>query len=189
MRRLARIGRPGDLTYADYGLTEQGHAPAGYRTVRRRLRVGNGEAAYRRLADGILDWDLHRGAGLTVPKDTPRATPGVRVVSGMGIGPLRVPAPCRVLWSSEPDSATTPDAGERRAGFGYGTLKGHPVAGEESFTAVLDREGTVWFEVLAYSRPANWLMRAATPVTQRTQELVTRAYFRAARELATSSRT
>ncbi|MDN5755952.1 MAG: DUF1990 domain-containing protein, partial [Micrococcaceae bacterium] len=117
-------------------MTELGHAPAGYRTVRRRSRVGAGEDAFRRLADGILDWQMHRGAGLRVPEDTPRASPGVRVVSGMGIGPIRVPAPCRVLWSLEPEAAD-PDTGPRRAGFGYGTLKGHPVAGEEAFTAVL----------------------------------------------------
>ncbi|MDN6202653.1 MAG: DUF1990 family protein, partial [Micrococcaceae bacterium] len=183
LRRLARIGQPGDLTYTDYGLTELGHAPAGYRTVRRRSRVGAGEDAFRRLADGILDWQMHRGAGLRVPEDTPRASPGVRVVSGMGIGPIRVPAPCRVLWSLEPEAAD-PDTGPRRAGFGYGTLKRHPVAGEEAFTAVLDDEGTVWFEVLAYSKPANWLMRAAAPVTHRTQEWVTRAYFESAERLA-----
>lgn len=188
LRRLARIGRPGDLTYSDYGLTELGHAPAGYRTVRRRLHVGNGEDAFRRLADGILSWEMHRGAGFRVPEDTPRAAPGVRVVSGMGAGPVRLLAPCRVLWSMDPDVTTIPDTGERRAGFGYGTLQGHPVAGEEAFTAVLNADGTVWFEVLAYSRPANWLMRAATPVTERTQELVTRAYFASARELAASDR-
>ncbi|MGP9661460.1 DUF1990 family protein, partial [Arthrobacter sp. AOP36-C1-22] len=48
----------------------------------------------------------------------------------------------------------------------------------------LDDEGTVWFEVLAYSKPANWLMRAAAPVTHRTQEWVTRAYFESAERLA-----
>nr|WP_198962426.1 DUF1990 domain-containing protein [Glutamicibacter sp. BW78] len=177
------MGRPGDLTYTDFGLTELGRAPAGYRTVRRRARVGNGEDAFRRLADGILGWEMHRGAGLRVPEETPRAAPGVRVVSGMGAGPVRLPAPCRVLWSQEPEAAD-PTTGPRRAGFGYGTLQGHPVAGEEAFTAVLDDDGTVWFEVLAYSRPANWLMRAAAPVTQRTQEWVTRAYFRSAERLA-----
>lgn len=183
LRRLARIGQPADLTYAEHGLTKIGHAPAGYRTVRRRVRVGSGEDAFRRVADGILDWDLHRGAGLTVPEDTPRAAPGVRVVSGMGIGPVRIPAPCRVLWSVEPEGE-----GPRRSGFGYGTLQGHPVKGEESFTAVLEADGSVWFEVFAYSRPANLLLRAASPVTERTQEHVTRGYLRTAARLASGGR-
>lgn len=179
LRRLARIGRPADLTYAEHGLTRQGQAPAGYRTVRRRVRVGTGEEAFRRLAEGILAWDLHRGAGLRVPAETPRAAPGVRVVSGMGAGPVRIPAPCRVLWSEEPEGT-----GPRRAGFGYGTLRGHPVAGEESFTATLEDDGSVWFEVFAYSRPANMVMRAAAPVTERTQAFITRGYIAAATRLA-----
>lgn len=183
LRRLARIGQPADLTYTEHGLTRQDHAPAGYRTVRERVRAGTGEDEFRRLADGILNWDLHRGAGLSVPAETPRAAPGVRVVSGMGAGPVRIPAPCRVLWTEEPDGS-----GPRGAGFGYGTLKGHPVAGEESFTAVIEADGSVWFEVFAYSVPANLLMRLASPVTQRTQELVTRGYLRAAVLLATGSK-
>ncbi|WP_372698950.1 DUF1990 family protein [Arthrobacter sp. JSM 101049] len=179
LRRLARIGQPADLTYPDPGLTKLGHAPGGYRTVRRRVRAGTGEGDFRRLADGILAWELHRGAGLDVPSNTPRAAPGIRVVSRMGIGPVRIPAPCRVLWSVEPDGA-----GPRRAGFGYGTLAGHPVAGEESFTAVLEGDGSVWFELLAYSRPANVVMRAAAPVTERTQMFITRGYLRSAAGLA-----
>lgn len=179
LRRLARIGQPADLTYAEYGLTALGHAPAGYRTVRERARVGTGEEAFMRLANGILAWELHRGAGLRVAAGTPRAAPGVRVVSGMGVGPARIPAPCRVLWTREPDGS-----GPRRAGFGYGTLKGHPVSGEESFSAVLEADGSVWFEVLAYSRPANVVMRAAAPVTERTQALITRGYVSASTRLA-----
>lgn len=179
LRRLARIGQPGDLTYADHGLTRVGHAPGGYRTVRRRERVGTGEGAFRRLADGILDWEMHRGAGLAVPADTPRAAPGVRVVPVMGIGPVRISAPCRVLWTEEPGGT-----GPRRAGFGYGTLRGHPVKGEESFTSVLEADGSVWFEVRAYSRPANLLMRAAAPVTEWTQDSITRSYLRSAARLA-----
>jgi uncharacterized protein (UPF0548 family)/uncharacterized protein (DUF2236 family) len=183
LRRLARLGQPADLTYPDHGLTKVGQAPGGYRIVRRRVRVGTGEDAFRRLANGILGWELHRGAGLGVPVDTPRAAPGVRVVAGMGIGPVRVPAPCRVLWTEEPEGG-----GARRAGFGYGTLQGHPVQGEESFAAELDADGSVWLEILVYSRPANPLLRAAAPITERTQELITRAYLHAAARLASGSR-
>ncbi|GAA1355732.1 hypothetical protein GCM10009596_03550 [Arthrobacter rhombi] len=179
LRRLARIGQPADLTYAEHGLTKIGHAPAGYRTVHERVRVGTGEDAFRRLADGILGWDLHRGAGLHVPADTPRAAPGIRVVSGAGVGPVRLPVPCRVLWSEEPEGP-----GPRRSGFGYGTLKGHPEEGEESFVAVLNADGSVWFEVFAYSRHANALIRLGAPAAERMQALITRGYLSAATRLA-----
>jgi uncharacterized protein (UPF0548 family) len=52
---------------------------------------------------------------------------------------------------------------ERQAGFGYGTLPGHPERGEEAFLVERDDGGEVWFTVRAFSRPARWFTRAAGP--------------------------
>lgn len=163
------------LTYPDRGLTRIGCAPEGYRISRRRIDVGFGKEAFGRLAEGILSWQLHRLAGLTVQADAPRALPGIRVVSGFGIGPLRIRAPCQVIWVEE-------DSG--RAGFGYGTLDGHPESGEESFRAVLEADGRVCFELFAYSRHANWFYTLGAPVATYCQQLVTGRYLSAARRLA-----
>lgn len=181
-RRLARLGvlpdaAPPfpDLTYTGWGLTRSGRAPDGYRTAFHRVHVGNGLRDFERLAAGILGWDLHRGAGLTVRADAPVAAVGGRIVSGFGLGKLRIPAPCRVVWAEE--------AGNR-AGFGYGTLRGHPESGEESFLAVLDGDGSVYFELFAFSRHANWFYRLGAPVASACQALVTRRYIGAAKALA-----
>ncbi|WP_336716033.1 DUF1990 family protein [Arthrobacter sp. USHLN218] len=164
-----------ELTYPDQRLTRLGRAPEGYRVVRHRVAVGSGREDFARLADGILAWNLHRVAGLRVDPSTPRAAEGVDVVSRFGFGPLRLAAPCRVVWAAE-----EPD----RAGFGYGTLPGHPASGEESFLAVLGADGQVYLELFAYSRPSNWFYRAGAPVTVAVQEFVTRRYLAAARKLA-----
>jgi uncharacterized protein (UPF0548 family) len=58
-----------------------------------------------------------------------------------------------------------------QAGFGYGTLPGHPVRGEEAF-GVRIVDGRVCFSVTAFSRPASWYTRAAGPVLP----LMQRAY-------------
>lgn len=179
-RRLARLGQPADLTYPEHGLTLTHQAPAGYRVARERIRVGEGPEAFRRLSDAIMEWDLHRGAGLRVRADTERARPGSRVVSGFGAGPLRLPAPCRVVWCVEEPG---------RAGFGYGTLPGHPESGEESFLAVLEPDGGVYFELFAFSRPSSWLYRLGDPVASACQRIVTRGYLRAARAYAGSPAT
>ncbi|BCB90192.1 hypothetical protein Psuf_075050 [Phytohabitans suffuscus] len=71
-----------------------------------------------------------------------------------GLGPFRMHAPCAVVWAEE---------GERRAGFGYGTLAGHPLRGEEAFVVTLDPDGTVWLDVVAFSRPARWWVWLAGP--------------------------
>jgi uncharacterized protein (UPF0548 family) len=81
--------------------------------------------------------------------------------SGWAPGPLRLWAPCRVVWTVDE---------RRRAGWAYGTLPGHPQCGEEAFVVSRDGSGTVWLTVLAFSRPAAWWTRAAgalVPVFQR----------------------
>jgi uncharacterized protein (UPF0548 family) len=63
-----------------------------------------------------------------------------------------------------------------RAGFAYGTLRDHPVAGEERFLVELAPNGDVTFELLAFSRPNSLLFKLATPVTRRTQHAIGAAY-------------
>ncbi len=55
-----------------------------------------------------------------------------------------------------------------RAGFGYGTLPGHPEVGEEAFLVTRAGDG-VWFEVTAFSRPARWYIHAAGPAARAVQ--------------------
>lgn len=172
---IVKPAAEGCLTYPGQGATRSGTAPDGYRVARRRIRVGSGRAAFDALAEGILSFDLHRGARLRVRVDGPRADPGVTVISRFGIGPLRLPVPCRVVWAEH---------AEARAGFGYGTLPGHPESGEESFRAVLADDGAVYFEVFAFSRHANWFYTLGAPVASACQRLVTRRYLAAARRLA-----
>ncbi|WP_026551630.1 DUF1990 domain-containing protein [Arthrobacter sp. H20] len=172
-----------NFTYEPVGLSQRGESLPGYRTVSRRARVGTGYTAYARLAEGILSWQLHRGAGLSVPAGQARAVVGSDVVPAFGVGRLRLPAPCRVVWTEEPvdnDHA----GGAQRAGFGYGTLPGHPERGEEAFIAVLAPDGAVYFEVFAFSRHANWFFVLGAPVARFCQELVTRRYLATAQRLA-----
>ncbi|MDK1326048.1 DUF1990 domain-containing protein [Arthrobacter sp. zg-Y1143] len=186
-----------ELTYPDPGRTERPYPspmtdrwPAEYRLVLRKeeLAVADPAAAFLRLADSLLGWDVHRGAGLWVAPATPRAAPGVEMASGIGLGKVRYYAPCRVLWAAEPvlDDAGTPLPGQR-AGFGYGTLRGHPERGEEGFYAELDDDGRLYFRIAAYSRPANAVIGAANAVNVRVQQFFTNRYFAAAYRLVSDS--
>jgi uncharacterized protein (UPF0548 family) len=140
------------LTYPEVGATRGGALPPGYRHVRHRVRLGRD--CFERAGAAVLGWHLHRAAGVRITADAPRAAPGVTVVSGLGLGPLRLRAPCRVVWAEQ---------GSTRAGFGYGTLPGHPARGEEAFVVERDDAGEVWFAVTAFSVPDRWIMRAAGP--------------------------
>lgn len=171
-----------DLTYLDVGLTQHFAWPAGFRPLRHRILVGQGERSFQQLANGILTFNLHRGAGLQVAADS-RAAVGSLVVVAFGVGKFRLEAPCEVVWVEESDN----DDGARRAGFGYGTLPGHPERGEEAFIAELTEEGSVHFEVRAFSRHANWFYQLGAPVARSCQWLATRGYLHAARQLAAAS--
>ncbi|WDZ87659.1 DUF1990 family protein [Micromonospora cathayae] len=140
------------LTYPHVGATRTGELPAGWRHVRHRVRLPDG--CFGTAGQAVLTWRLHRAAGVRITADAPRAAPGVAVTSGLGIGPLRLAAPCEVVWTVDD---------EHRAGFGYGTLPGHPARGEEAFVVERDDAGRVWFEVRAFSRPDRWMMRVAGP--------------------------
>ncbi|MDT0381477.1 DUF1990 domain-containing protein [Streptomyces sp. DSM 42041] len=151
----------GDFTYADVGATATDRQPEGFSRLWVRTRIGEGDADFRRAAGAVSGWRMHRAMGVRIDADAESAVEGARVRVGLGIGPLRLHAPCRVVWTLDE---------RRRAGWAYGTLAGHPQCGEEAFVVTRDGSGTVWLTVLAFSRPAAWWTRAAgglVPVFQR----------------------
>lgn len=172
-----------DITHTAIGWTQSGAWPMGFRPLHHRIRVGTGEEDFQRLAEGILTFELHRHARLRI-QAAPRAVVGGTVEVGFGIGDLRLNIPCEVVWVETLKDNNNDDDGARRAGFGYATLPGHPECGEESFAAIREADGSVFFELHAYSRHANWFYRAGAPVARFCQELVTRRYLNAARQLA-----
>lgn len=165
----------GDLTYAPVGATRERAAtwtrlPPRYRVLRahHRVALGGDERQRAALAQDLHAWRLHRTAGVRVRAPGP-AEQGTEVVTLLGVGPLTVAAPTRVVWADH-------------EGFGYGTLPGHPFEGEEAFRVVL-RDGDLWLDVEAYSRPAWVVARAAGPLVGAFQRVYVRLLARAARRL------
>ncbi len=145
------------FTYAFPGATADLSLPPppGYRVLRVSTPVGAGERVFATAGRALLEWRAHRAMGVRMDTDAPLAVPGARVVVGLGAGPLRVSGPCEVVWTVRED---------RRTGWAYGTLPGHPEHGEEAFVVERDERGTVWLRVYAFSRPAVWWTRAAGPL-------------------------
>ena len=170
----------GGLNYPGIGSTESGRPPEGYTCTVSQAYLGEGLAVYRRVAQGILSWELQRRSGLRVRTESGAVTPGVRVVSGFGVGPFRINAPCEVVWVRHP----LPGGGPQSAGFGYGTLPGHPERGEEAFEVELDGQGRVLLTITAFSRHATWFYRAGGLVARAAQRHITSRYIEGARQLA-----
>lgn len=154
---------PAPLTYPEVGATAHAELPGGYHHL--RVRVPLRTTALAAAAEHVVTWRLHRAAGVRVRSAATRAAPGVEVVMGIGAGPLRIDAPCRVIWTADE---------REKAGFAYGTLPGHPECGEESFLVERAADGTLWFAVTAFSRPGRWFTRAAGPLVPVVQRLYAR---------------
>ncbi|MFC8224887.1 DUF1990 family protein [Streptomyces sp. NPDC057287] len=148
------------LTYPEVGATRLGPLPDGYNHLHHRAAVGRGRAEFEAAGAAVTEWRLHRAAGAGVKASAPRAATGVTVDVSAGIRRFRITAPCEIVWT----------AYERdRTGFAYGTRPGHPERGEESFVVELAEDGTVWFTVTAFSRPAAWYARLAGPLAPMAQ--------------------
>jgi uncharacterized protein (UPF0548 family) len=162
-----------ELTYPEHGAT-RGDLPAGYRHVVRRVRIGSGAATFKRAADALFGWRMHRGAGMTLLA-APQVAVGAEVVTRLGPPVLGPKAPCRIVWV---------DNGARRQGFAYGTLPGHPESGEEAFLVEWANDDSVVFTILAFSRHAALWARLAGPIVRLGQNFVTERYVKALRRLA-----
>jgi uncharacterized protein (UPF0548 family) len=167
-----------DLTYPEpeRGAT-RGTMPDGYAHLSIVAEIGEGQAAFDRAATALMHFDMHRRAGLKVDATGPVAAPGVTVAQTVGPAVMQVVAGCRVIYTVDEPT---------RQGFGYGTLKGHPEIGEESFAVELAPSGQVRFALKSFSKPATAIGRATTPVGHAMQRFIVVRYVHALRALASS---
>jgi len=71
---------------------------------------------------------------------------------------------CRVVYLIDDDGPTT------RFGFAYGTLASHVECGEERFTIEWHKDDdSVWYDILAFSRPNKLLIKLGSPFARRLQ--------------------
>ncbi|MGW3007829.1 DUF1990 family protein [Streptomyces sp. NPDC001219] len=164
-----------ELNYPEAGGTRHTPLPPGYRHLHEELPLGHGRAVLSAAGEAITTFRMHRAAGTGIRADAPRAAKGVQVEVSLGFGPVRLRAPCTVVWTVTE---------EDRIGFGYGAREGHPMCGEEAFVAELRADGSVWFTVTAFSRPARALTRGAGPLVPVFQRQYVRHLGRTLRRLA-----
>jgi uncharacterized protein (UPF0548 family) len=164
------------LTYAEVGATRAEPLPAGYRHLHRRTRVGTGARAFAAAGEAVVTFAMHRASGARIRAGGDRALPGVRLT--VGLGPFTVP--CQVVYAVDEPG---------RAGFGYGTLAGHQLRGEEAFVVERDAQDRVWFHMISFSRPARWAARLGGPLTVVFQHLYARRCGHSLKRLVAVSRT
>ncbi len=182
------------------------HPPKGFRPLVQSIRLGSGDDRFATSSRALMTWGVQRGSGVEVTRLDPgtgehyagvrfaedgtpqRLEPhrgteavfdedghpyisnGMTAVLRVPYGPFHVNAPVRVVYVIEE---------QHRVGFAYGTMHGHPLAGEEAFVLEQRPDGSVWLTLRSFSRVAAGARRLLGPFVLSARRRLARRYLRA----------
>ena len=154
-----------EFTYSAVGDTEK-TPPAGFVVDHTRVRLGDGEQVFNEARALLTRWGhFQLGWVETSSCDTPLEQGQVVGVLARVFGVWSLNA-CRIV-----SVINTATSDLHRYGFVYGTLPGHVECGEERFLLEWDQsDDSVWYDILAFSRPQHVLARLGYPVVRRLQK-------------------
>ena len=140
--------------------------PTGYNIDHNRIRLGYGEQVFTRAVAAVRSWKMQDMGWLEL------CWPDALIEVGSTVAVL---CPHFGFWSCHParivyviDEA---DNQSRRFGFAYGTLPAHDEQGEERFLIEwLHEDDSVWYGILAFSRPASVLAKLGYPLVRMLQK-------------------
>ena len=155
--------RKGAFSYAEIGASNAG-APAGYNLDHNCVRLGNGEADFAAACAALRAWRMFPSPWTKItPAFAPIAVGQVVAMQANALGLWWLNA-CRIVYVLDEQTDLV-----RRFGFAYGTLEAHVEQGEEKFSVEQLADGSVWYDLRAFSRPRFWPVRLAKPVARALQ--------------------
>jgi uncharacterized protein (UPF0548 family) len=140
------------FSYPEVGVSRTG-VPQGYNVDHSRILLGHGEETFERAKAAIGNWQMFDigWVELIHPLEPIRAGMNVAILAHtMGLYSL---SSCRVVYVLDEAIPI------RRFGFGYGTLTHHVERGEERFSVEWLADDSVWYDILAFSKPRHILAR------------------------------
>jgi len=183
---LARqAGKPWSYDCVEVTRANEPQPQRGWQIDHHRVLLGHGEETFKAACAAIRDWQMF-------PPEMTRVywldEKGSGVFGGTdrsmmeGIIPPKTPDPLAppqqpgdvvavlyrarpfFLWMLFPARVVYRVDEPRRYGFAYGTLPDHPERGEERFLVEWNQaDDSVWYDLLAVSRPGHWLARVGYP--------------------------
>ena len=149
------------FSYTEVG-SSRDTSPAGYNIDRNRELLGSGIDAFERAKAAVRQWKMFDVPGIEL------CFPDTPIESGRNVAPLAYHLgfyslnSCRIVYVvNEP----------RKFGFAYGTLPEHAEIGEERFTVEFHADSDeVWYDVFAFSRPGNFMVKLGYPYSRYRQK-------------------
>ncbi|CAN5266461.1 DUF1990 family protein [soil metagenome] len=162
------------FSYGEVGATRTDATPKGYVADLYRVKLGEGEVAFRRAVDALWGWRQF-GIGWT---SLHPSSAGIEVGSTVAVLARHLGFwslnSARIVYTLDEDESL------RRFGFAYGTLPGHSEKGEELFSVEWNRtDDAVHYAVFAFSRPSHPLAWPGYPFARMLQRRFRRDSTRA----------
>ena len=158
----------------------------GFDVDHHRAAIGEAPEDFGAAREALGRWEMFPRGWTRVVAAEGEAPPPLRegvevavLIRTLGLWSLNA---ARIVYTVDEAAAAA------RFGFAYGTLPGHVEQGEERFTVELAADGTVWYDILAFSRPRHWLARLGYPVARRLQRRFVRDSQRAMGEAVAAAR-
>ncbi|MEP6913665.1 MAG: DUF1990 domain-containing protein [bacterium] len=152
------------FSYPEVGATRRA-LPAEYTIDHNRVKLGIGAEVFKRAVRSLENWkQFDLGWVRIVPEGTPVKVDAVVAILTRHFGFWSLNA-CRVVYLVEENEPV------KKFGFAYGTLSSHVERGEERFTVEWDADDdSVWYDILAFSRPNKILVRLGFPLARLLQK-------------------
>lgn len=149
---------------------EDFYAPKGFRRYHLRTVIGQGEKAYEAARAAFCAWvQFDLGWVRVANPEVPIKPEEIVTVEAHTFG----------LWSVNFSRILYVIDEEHRFGYAYGTTPLHVESGEERFLIEFDHAtGSVFYDLLAVSRPAHWLAQLGYPYTRSQQHRFARESHR-----------
>lgn len=162
---------------------DQGLSKDGFLLNHARVLVGSGLETYEKGKTALKTW-RHFGLNWAFVDPKTPIQNGVKFCVCVKEFLPWVTLPLQIVYVNESIRKKKTAAS---FGFGSGTLQGHLLAGEERFSLELDENNQVWYEVVSFSKPADFLSFIGYPYVQLRQKYFAHQSVNAVKKHLTAS--
>ena len=164
VRQFIASQQPLPFSYAEVGAT-QTNPPTGYLVDHNRIQLGDGEEVFQRAASALRSWkQFDLGWVSIVPEYQPIEVGTTVAVQARSFGFWSLNA-AKIVYVIDEKSEVM-----KQFGFAYGTLPDHVERGEERFLVEQMEDGSVWYDIYAFSRPQHPLVKLGFPLARMLQK-------------------
>jgi uncharacterized protein (UPF0548 family) len=165
INRFRHAAEQDNFSYPQVGLTCDGVMPEGYNVDHHRICLGNGLSLFDRACAALLAWKMFELGWVELLHPAEPVAPGQTVLVLAHTFGLYSLSASRIIAMIDED-----DGRIWRRGFHYGTLQHHVESGEERFSVEYHhQDGSVWYDILAFSVPKHRMARLGYPLSRAAQ--------------------